>query len=297
MRLEWKFYDPSFEYNDDFKDYRNPTCAWLGHIFFGYDLVRNFRPKRIVELGTYRGTSLFSFLQAEKDGGGVADVSGVDTWEGDKHTGYYSDVLYKNVRRIVDKYYDELDVHLLKMTFDEAHSNFEEGTIDLLHIDGLHTYEAVKHDYQTWLPKVSPDGIIIMHDIAVDHLDFGVKKFWAEIQSNSSEEYDFAEMYHSNGLGVIFMGESKKLAKEFMKTNFDDHYREKYFVFLGSKYDEDRSFYAKLQKKAKTLKDVRAYNKKLIKENKRAWEYYYNIKNRKIVKLLNYFLSIFNKQI
>ena len=64
MTLDWVYYDPKFDYEEMFFDIGRP---WSGHKFFGYDLVRNFKPQRIVELGTAHGTSFFSFCQAVKD--------------------------------------------------------------------------------------------------------------------------------------------------------------------------------------------------------------------------------------
>lgn len=51
--------------------------------------------------------------------------------------------------------------------------------IDVLFIDGDHTYEGVKADYNKYFPFVDKGGIIFMHDVG--HPKLEVKKFWEEI--------------------------------------------------------------------------------------------------------------------
>lgn len=192
----WYFHKPNFEYEKDFQDFDLP---WAGHKFFGYDLIRNFRPRKIVELGTYRGTSLFSFCQAVKDGKLDTEIFAIDTWEGDKHTSFYGESVFQEVLNLKNRYYSDLKIHLVRKTFDETVSDFADNSIDLLHIDGLHTYEAVKHDFQTWIEKVSDQGIVLFHDIAVFQDDFGVYKLWNELK----EIYKTIEFQHSHGLGIL----------------------------------------------------------------------------------------------
>lgn len=194
--IAWDFYDKAFEYQpmlDDFKE------GWVGLRRVGYDLVSYLKPETIVELGTYKGTSFFSFAQAIKDQKLNTKLTGVDTWQGDIHTGFYTEEIYSQLKKILKTYYKNVDTSLLRMTFDEAVSKFPDNSIDLLHIDGLHTYEGVKHDFETWKNKVKKDGVVIFHDIYYFQRKFGVYKLWNELQ----KEYTTLELKHSNGLGIL----------------------------------------------------------------------------------------------
>lgn len=71
--------------------------------------------------------------------------------------------------------------------------------IDLLMIDGNHTYDQVKKDYQNFAPHVTTGGLIILHDINVTSAP-GVKKLWTEIKPHHNI---LAEILTWPGLGVI----------------------------------------------------------------------------------------------
>jgi len=183
----------------------SPFSAWAGHIPFASWIVRQARPSALVELGTHHGTSYFSFCQTVKDLGLKTHCHAVDTWEGDEHAGFYGSKIYESVQEHNQSHYSDFS-ELLRMTFDEANDRFLEKSIDLLHIDGLHTYEAIKHDFETWLPKVAPGGIVLFHDTHVRVRGFGVWKLWEELIQEYPNHLDF---FHSHGLGVLQLNDAK----------------------------------------------------------------------------------------
>lgn len=185
-------------------DIINEPSAWLGHIPFGKFLIGLLRPRVFVELGTHYGHSYFAMCESVKFRNLLTQCFAVDTWEGDQHAGFYDEAVYRAVESRNNSQYAEFST-LLRMTFNEAVSHFGDGSIDLLHIDGLHTYDAVRHDYETWYPKLSNRAVVLFHDINVHDRDFGVWKFWDGIRQN----YPHLAFNYSSGLGVLFVGKEQ----------------------------------------------------------------------------------------
>ena len=179
------------------------NSAWLEHGPFALWLIDALRPKRFVELGTHGGFSYFAFCQAVQLSGSGTACYAVDTWEGDEHAGKYDDSVYQSVARYNTKY--SAFSTLMKMRFDHALQYFEDGSIDLLHIDGRHFYDDVKEDFFQWLPKLSADAIVLFHDTNVRERDFGVWKFFEELSS----EYPTFSFLHGHGLGILALDRSK----------------------------------------------------------------------------------------
>ena len=174
-----------------------PPNAWAGHLPFANWFVQQTKPSVFVELGTHTGNSYFAFCQSIRESKLSSKAYAIDTWQGDDQAGFYGDEVFREVSEH-NKLYSDFST-LIRKTFDQARDSFEEKSIDLLHIDGLHTYEAVKHDFESWLPKLKPSALVLFHDTNV-HLDtFGVHKLWAEL----SRTYETVEFLHSHGLGIL----------------------------------------------------------------------------------------------
>lgn len=209
---------------------RVTATTWMQHVPFGMFMIDVLRPKIVVELGSYAGVSYCAFCQAVKELQTNSRCYAVDTWQGDPQSGFYGSETLEDLRVHHDPLYGSFS-RLVQSTFEEALVNFEDKSIDLLHIDGLHTYEAVKQDFEGWLPKMTDQGVILFHDTNVRERDFGVWKFWGELKL----KYPCFEFLHGHGLGVLSVGQQRPqiLQKLFESSENERTHIREFFYQLG----------------------------------------------------------------
>ncbi len=165
------------------------------------------KPKVVVEIGTARGGTLFCFSKLGLD---EATLISIDLPGGD-FGGGYSEVKSPFFRSFTKK---KQSLFLLR---GDSHSSsminqikdiLKERKIDFLFIDGDHSYEGVKKDFQLYSGLVKNGGIIAFHDICVHSKDSGceVNSFWDEIKGehrNVELVHDYSQGWA--GIGVIYL--------------------------------------------------------------------------------------------
>lgn len=172
----------------------------FGHVPFFFWLISVLKPRVTVELGSADGYTFFAFCQAAREF--PMRVFAIDTWKGDAHTGPLPERMYRSVQSNLAGHFSGVDATMLRMTFDEAVGRFDDGSLDLVFVDGCHSYDAVTNDYLKWKPKMSDKGVMVFHDTAVHRPGFGVHRFWDEV-TNECPGFHFP---HDHGLGVLPVG-------------------------------------------------------------------------------------------
>jgi len=204
------------------------TSAWLEHAPFAFWLVNVTKPTTLVELGVHQGYSYFTFCQAVQQLSLATRCYAIDTWKGDEHAGFYGEEVFQNINNHNVQKYSGFS-RLIRSTFDDALEYFLDNSIDILHIDGRHFYEDIKHDFEMWLPKLSDRGVVLFHDTNVKERHFGVFRLWEEVR----KLYPSFEFIHGHGLGVLGVG---KLISPDLRALFDAAHNDEQVASIRSTY-------------------------------------------------------------
>lgn len=167
------------------------------------DDVRNLNPKAVLEIGTFRGGTLYLWTRlAHPD----AKIVSVDL-PGGKFGGGYSRMRTPIYRRFPR---ERQVLHLLRAnsheanTFETVRGLFGESGIDFLFIDGDHTYEGVKRDWEMYSPLVRKGGLVAFHDVARNYGETQVKRCWDAIKNDFTHREYMADPEGLYGIGVLF---------------------------------------------------------------------------------------------
>jgi len=222
------------------------------------------RPRSVVELGTHYGFSYFVFCEAVVRLGLETTAHALDTWQGDDQAGMYGEEVYDFVSTVNERDYSGFS-RLLRGYFDDSLSEIPDGSVDLLHIDGRHGLEDVTHDFNSWLPKLSPRGVVLFHDIAEHQPGFGVWQFWETV----SRRYPSFAFTHSHGLGVLGVGSDlpERLLGFFAAgAQFGDEIRASY-EDLGANVEELASIHQRAAAEVALRAELAAARDELVRVN------------------------------
>jgi hypothetical protein len=207
QRDDWRQYVLSLDDSNIDEILGAIPSAWnfppKSHREFAEWLIKTIKPKVTVELGVDYGYSSFVMALCQKN-----PVYGIDCFDPSKH-GIRIDDDYQFVLDVKEKLgLDNLNI--IKGYFDDVAETWDRE-INLLHIDGLHDYDNCKNDFETWFPKMSENGVVIMHD-TISAPD-GVGRFFNELN------YPKVNFTNSFGLGVVT--KNAKLVEKIKKVFHD----------------------------------------------------------------------------
>jgi predicted O-methyltransferase YrrM len=171
-------------------------------------IFQELNPKYILEIGTANVGTLFCFCKlAQND----ATIISIDLPEGPFGGGYpeWKIPIYQAFAKENQKLYLLRKDSHQKETLEEVKKILNGNPLDFLFIDGDHSYEGVKKDFEMYSPLVRKGGIIAFHDIVEGNdKTIEVPKLWLEIKNKLAFKeliHNFERLYgEGGGIGVVF---------------------------------------------------------------------------------------------
>ena len=154
-----------------------------------FNIVRRAQPRRVLEIGTARGGALYLWTQAASPDSLIISVDLPDGEFGGGYPACRIPFYQSFARQSQELRLVRADSHAVE-TLRIVKDAFAGQQIDFLFVDGDHTYEGVKQDFELYGPLVRPGGIIAFHDILPrpDIPEIQVDRFWKEIRDRFPTE-------------------------------------------------------------------------------------------------------------
>jgi GT2 family glycosyltransferase len=174
--------------------------AELAHVPFAMFLVDLLHPKVLVQLGAREGIVFCAYSQAVKELRLNTRCFAISDWQ-NGHSERGDSSALADLRAHHDPLYGNFS-QLIDGSPTEPHTNFENGAVDLLHIGGCSSSDVARRWIETWLPKMSDRGVIVLGKTNFHDPGFDVWKLWREIKA----VHPYFEFAHQGGLGVLSVG-------------------------------------------------------------------------------------------
>lgn len=168
------------------------------------ELVRELRPSAVCEIGAAGGGTAFIFAHAAADEATVVSV----------------DLEFGRARREAVRLFARARQRLVCVqgdshepaTLDAVRATLAGRPLDLLYLDGDHSFEGVAADFRLYAPLVRAGGLVVLHDIVPDFRarygvetssdTGGVPLFWERVKRAGGEVVEIVEDAAQDGYGI-----------------------------------------------------------------------------------------------
>ena len=145
-------------------DYNNGVNCVSGLIDLCNKYVKS--TDKVIEIGSFQGVSSRTIALH------CQSLYCVDPWE-------WEGVLQSE--EIFDSYLPYYpNIHKIKSRSVDAAKLFQNNSIDLIYIDGDHSYQSVTQDISIWINKVKKNGYISGHDNYIDDVRMAVTDYFGD---------------------------------------------------------------------------------------------------------------------
>jgi predicted O-methyltransferase YrrM len=174
-------------------------------------MVRERQPRVVVEIGTRIGGTFYGLC---KTAAPDATLVSIDLPGGPFGGGYEESHLPRlrsYARPHQTTFFIRGDSHDAS-TLEQLQTFLGDRPVDVLFIDGDHTYEGARMDYDMYAPLVRPGGLVAFHDIVpapapnrADKPASEVDRVWDDVKSQGSRAWEFVQRSGGPwaGIGVL----------------------------------------------------------------------------------------------
>jgi cephalosporin hydroxylase len=168
-------------------------------------IVSKQRPNAALEIGSFRGGTLFVLTKLANPHATVISLDLPSSRFGKICRWAQTPIFHRFTQNGQTLHLLRADSHRSE-TLSKVSQLLNGRRLDVLFIDGDHTYAGVRADFDMYAPLVRPGGIVAFHDIAVQPLPNEVVRLWNEIKPR----YRHKEILHSTakdamGIGVLWL--------------------------------------------------------------------------------------------
>ena len=180
------------------------TAQICWELFELINLYDALNPKKVLEIGSQWGGTLYYWLEGAQHGAKIANIDILQNMKTndakglpDRWASWAPD--YVDYKCFIGRS-DDPEIH-------KEVIQFLDGEIDFLFIDADHSYEGAKHDFIKYGHYVRKGGMIVLHDLVTPSFapHIQVEKLWREIQAAGYHTQELRAGARYGGIGVVYV--------------------------------------------------------------------------------------------